>query len=385
MKRVVMLLDNSFKADARVEKEAIALIKEGYEVVVLCTEENGLPDSENRNGIVITRCLKEGYNAPLRKGYRSYLENMASVVLDRSPDILHCHDFYMLSIGAIVKKKMPSVYLIYDAHEFLKGWPFYKTSTGLNRIRGKIVYNALLKKERKEMKLADQVITITEGISKRFQKWAGLSNQPIVIGNYPEVVTISKDPSYFRLIYPISDEKKIIVHSGTIYHSNNELKHLFDTVSVTSNYALVFIGNRPRFNEIKMMVQGNDSWKKSIFFHDYPPDQSSTIQLIAHADLGLLFIKDKWIAHKIGFSNRFVEYIMAGLPVIGISQEFSASMNEKYKTSIFYNSKDRFGLQNVLLKMNENFEILSQNAQEARKELSWSNEVQKLINHYTSI
>lgn len=385
MKRVVMLLDNSFKADARVEKEAIALISEGYNVEVLCIEDEDLQTEENRNGISILRCLKEGYNAPLRKGYRDYLQEMALIVIEKAPDILHCHDFYMLSIGTVVKAKKPSIHLIYDAHEFLKGWPFYKTSTGLNRIKGKIVYKALVRKERNEMKKADQVITITEGIANRFQNWASLPQKPIVLGNYPEKVEISKDPSYFRSKYPISAEQKIIVHSGTIYHSDKELNDLFTEISTMSDYAIVLIGNRPRFNEIKMMVQRNETWNKSIFFHDYPVDQQATIQLLAHADIGLLFIKEKWIAHKIGFSNRFVEYVMAGLPVIGIAQDFSTSMNEKYHTSIFYNSKDRFGLKNALLKMNEKYEELNQNAQEARKDLSWENEIQKLIIHYNSI
>lgn len=380
-----MLLDNSFKADARVEKEAFALVNEGYEVKVLCIEDDQQPPLEIRNGIKIIRCLKEGYNAPLRKGYEEYLEEMAILIIEQAPDILHCHDFYMLSIGARVKKKLPTIHLIYDAHEFLKGWPFYKTSSGMNRLKGKIVYRRLVKQERSEIKLADKVITITEGIAKRFKSWAHLDKDPLILGNYPEQVEIVKDPNYFRSQFPISDTQKIIIHSGTIYHSDEELKTLFNNIANDGEYSLIFVGNRPRFDEVKSMVNKDHNWKRFIFFHDYPSDQSETIRLIANADIGLLFVKDKWIAHQIGFSNRFVEYIMAGIPVVGTPQEFSQALNQTYHTSLFYKTKDQNGLEIALGNMKINYSELCQNAENARKALSWKREVQKLINYYDTI
>ena len=54
---VVMLLDNTFLSDSRVEKEADSLIYSGFEVIVYCVSDDQLPAEENRNGIVIKRIL----------------------------------------------------------------------------------------------------------------------------------------------------------------------------------------------------------------------------------------------------------------------------------------------------------------------------------------
>ena len=63
---VLMLLDNPFISDARVEKEALSLIEFGVEVTVACTKEENLPNNENRNGITIFRCFSDFFNSPLK-------------------------------------------------------------------------------------------------------------------------------------------------------------------------------------------------------------------------------------------------------------------------------------------------------------------------------
>ena len=137
---ILMLLDNSFVSDARVEKEAESLLAIGASLTVGCLIEKGLPEEELRDGYKILRIIEDGFNAPMRKTYDEYLSKTVDKILKFDFDILHCHDFYMLSIGAEVKKQRPAVKLIYDAHEYLKGWPFYKTSSGLNKWKGKIVW-----------------------------------------------------------------------------------------------------------------------------------------------------------------------------------------------------------------------------------------------------
>ena len=51
-----MILDNDFRSDHRVQKEAETLLAHGYEVEILCVTTN-LPAIEIRNGISISRML----------------------------------------------------------------------------------------------------------------------------------------------------------------------------------------------------------------------------------------------------------------------------------------------------------------------------------------
>lgn len=384
-KKVVMLLDNPFVSDARVEKEITALTALGATITVLCEKSSSLPEKVNKEGVVISREIDTILYAPLKKGYKTALHKKSKEIALLDFHILHCHDFHMLSIGLEVKKIKPSIKLIYDAHEYLKGWPFYRSSKIFNKWKGKIVYNKLLFNEKKGIKASDQVITITESIADRFMKWASLKTKPIVVGNYPEKVCIEKKSSYFRSVFDIKNEQKIIIHTGTIYQTDNELIKTFNEIEKYKDFALVFVGNRKRFDEVRILVADNSNWTKYIFFHDYPASQVETIKLLSHADIGFLYVQDRWEAHKIGFSNRYLEYLMAGLPVIGIPQEFSNNLNQKYVTSFFYKTDDKNGFSNALIKMREEMEFFQENVWKVRENFSWELEVSKLLNYYKSI
>ncbi|OFZ41776.1 MAG: hypothetical protein A3D92_12830 [Bacteroidetes bacterium RIFCSPHIGHO2_02_FULL_44_7] len=377
-----MLLDNPFVSDARVEKEIEALQYAGAKITVICENKGSEPSEEKRNGIQILRCLDDRYNAPLRKGYSAYLQHCCTLILKLEFDTLHCHDFYMLSIGAAVKAKRPDIFLIYDAHEYLSGWPFYKSSKGLAKLKGKLVWLQLIRNERTAMRSADQVITITEGIAQRLMKNSGLPRLPLVIGNYPKKVELHPTKNYFQHFFQVPESTKVLIHSGTVYQDDSLLERIFDYISHQSELILVFVGNRPRHFEIEAKVAAHSSWRTSVFFHPYPQSQNQTMELISCADIGLLYVNDEWEAHRIGFSNRFVEYVMAGLPVIATPQEFTRTMNAEYACCTFYESGNFGTFEKALDTMLKNLIVLSEGAVKAGEKMNWQSEAQKLIQNY---
>lgn len=383
--KVIMLLDNTFTSDARVEKEAKTLVDSGVELTILCTEDTQLKKVETRNGYTISRIIPDGYNAPLRRNYKTYLETVVNEILTLDFHVIHCHDFYMLSIGAEVKKRRPKVKLIYDAHEYLRGWPFYKTSEGINKWKGKLVWKKLIRKEKKEILAADKVITITNGIAKQFQLNCGLKTLPHVIGNHPHKFDLSIREGYFHTKYGIPPNIKILIHTGTIYHTDDQLQHLFEIIEKNSNIVLVFIGNRPKFYEVEEAANKKGILNKTLFFHPYPNNQKEVINLLAAADIGLLHIIDKWEAHRIGFSNRFVEYIMAGIPVIATPQEFTKEINNTYCCSEFYQADRSVELSKAIKIMISNYDVYKSEAVKARSALDWNLESEKLVNLYQAI
>ncbi len=380
-----MLLDNSFQSDARVEKEAKTLISHGAHVTVFCIKDDDLPAHEQRDGYGIVRCIEHGYNAPLRKSYKDFVATTVKKILEESFDVLHCHDFYMLSIGAEVKKKRPSVILIYDAHEYLAGWPFYKTSEGLNKWKGKLVWNKLIRKEKAEILHADAVLTITDSISDRLKSKYNLKKKPSVLGNYPSKFELKKNDRYFQDKYKLKKETKIIIHSGTIYHADDQLALLFDVLKQHDDLGLIFVGNRPRFYEIEAMVQLDESLQQKVFFHPYPDRQEEVINLLASADIGLLHIIDKWEAHTIGFSNRFVEYSVAELPVVATPQNFTREINNEYHCATFYSTQDNTSLNQAIERLLNDYDAFKQGAMKAGKNMHWDSVSQTLVNLYAAL
>jgi glycosyltransferase involved in cell wall biosynthesis len=384
--KVIMLLDNPFVSDARVEKEAVALIEHGAIVTVWCEKNDSLPGHDERNGIAIKRCIDPILYAPLKKGNTSVLKLFVDELLKEDLNILHCHDFHMLAIGAEVKKKNTTIKLIYDAHEFLIGWPFYQTAGNWkNRFKGWIVWNYLKVRERSNIKIADAVITVTKGIANRLKNNNELKETPTVLGNYPELLSLNVNKHYFQDKYNLQSDARVIVHSGTIYHTDSQLKELFEIIVALPNTVLVFIGNRPRFFELKTQVQSNSVLSSRIFFHDYELKQSDNINLIASADIGLMHIRDRWLSHKITFSNRFVEYIMAGIPVVATPQEFTEELNNQFDCCAFYSENDAEQLKHGLLKVLDNLEAYTVNAAKARNQLDWKKESGKLTELYITL
>lgn len=384
--KVLMLLDNPFSSDARVEKEAATLIHAGAKVIVVCTKKKGLPEQEVRDGITILRWIEEGYNAPLRKDYKKYLQRTAKKLNALEFSVLHCHDFYMLHIGVEMKKNRNDIRLVYDAHEYLNGWPFYQTTTNwLNRIKGYLVWKTLIINEKKDLKQVNGVLTITEAIAEKMKRWVPKNTSITVLGNYPinENITPAKESLHVSL--GIDPAKKILVHAGTIYHSDKELHTLFRVISALKTIVLVFIGNRPRIEEIKKMVDTDPTLKEFVYFYPYSNEQKKNIQVMMHADIGLLHISDKWEAHKIGFSNRFVEYIMAGIPVVATPQAFTKEIQKRFDCCAFYSSEKPEQLQLSLSMMLSELEEKKQNAINASKQMDWRKEAEKIIDFYQNI
>jgi len=376
-----MLLDNPLRSDTRVEKEARALVESGFNVTVLTTADSRLPEIESRDGYFIHRKIQHYFTKPFGKKYRLFIEETVSTICSYDFEILHCHDFYMLDLGVYVKKKKSDIRLIYDAHEFLIGWPFYLDNKGWwNKLKGFIVWRKLIANEKKGIKAADNMLTITESIASEFKRRHRLTQKPLVIGNYPVEVEAIEDSIDLKQNLSIPREDFLLIHSGSVYHTDSELDSLFCFIQRNSRVHLAFVGNRPRFEEIKQSVSKRGLLR--IHFIDYPKDQSVVIKLLSGADIGILHVRQNWQAHKLGFSNRFVEYVQAGLAVVGTPQEFTRTINQKYPCCIFYCLSSKHSFQSALIQCLEQLSELKKNAEKARKELTWKTEKDKLLTFY---
>lgn len=384
--KILMLLDNPFKSDARVEKEAISLVKAGYSVTIFAVEDDAMPHEEFRDGYTIKRVFSWLFNSPLKKGFNDYISAVVNTIAKEDFQVLHCHDFYMLYIGMIVKQKKPNIKLLYDAHEYLVGWPFYLSNKGLlNKIKGYLVWHKLIANEKKAIREADAVITITTSIADRLQRNNGLAQMPLVVSNYPNHFEVTTNKNYFRALYGISNEQLVLVHSGTIYHTDQQLRFLFNVVRNNEKIALVFIGNKPRFEEVKSLVNADSRLQNRIFFHPYLSNQKEMVNLLSCADIGLMHIRDTWEAHKIGFSNRFVEYALAEIPVIATPQDFTKTVNETFPCSVFYAEDNEKALDTAVKTMLQNYQTLKSGIGAAKENFNWRSEEVKLLDIYTQL
>ena len=99
-KRIGMILDQQFPPDARVENEAMSLVKYGYDVYLWCYTYSDEPLYENYKGIHIIRNYISRYWMKKMRAlvssfpiYSYYLAHRISSFIEKYDiDVLHIHD-----------------------------------------------------------------------------------------------------------------------------------------------------------------------------------------------------------------------------------------------------------------------------------------------------
>lgn len=381
-----MLLDNSFVSDTRVEKEVEVLLSNfNAAITVLAIHDPALPEIEKKNGYTIERVIDSIVKHPLKKGYVKTLSYLIDILANRNFDILHCHDYHMLFIGTKIKKLKPQIKLIYDSHEYLRGWPLYLGNKGfLNQLKGYIVWRKELMLEKNAVKYADEVITVTNSIADLLKVDLNLKRKPTVLNNYPPVINSNKNESLKRE-FNISEGKKVLIHSGSIYYSDRQLNQLFEIIKKNEDIVLVFIGNRPRFFEVNNLAEKNLSLKNKVFFKSYPANYITLFSIISSADIGLMHIRNKWLAHKFGAANKFMEYSHAGLAIISTHQNTAMEINKTYGHCNFYDENSFSEFKEALNNTLQNIDMLKAKAVQIKNKLNWESESKKLIDLYSKI
>tara|TARA_B100002049_G_scaffold19612_1_gene13277 strand:- start:356 stop:802 length:447 start_codon:yes stop_codon:yes gene_type:complete len=137
MTKVAMILGHDLlipNEDTRVYREALSLVKAGYEVTVFCwsrrADKYETKWDEERDGIQLVRVFQElsgGFFSKVR-GFRKAMKQLQEKVIEYEPDIIHAHDLETLD-PAIKAATTNNAKVIFDSHE---DWPMMELSrTGL--------------------------------------------------------------------------------------------------------------------------------------------------------------------------------------------------------------------------------------------------------------
>lgn len=185
---VLMILDEEFPPDDRVEKEAVSLIKAGNSVSLMCLNYGKLSDQEEIKGIFVNR-LK--INRTFRNKimatylvlpfYRIFWTRAIKKFLKTWPaDVIHIHDLPLADIG-IRLRKTHKIRVVCDQHEYYSNW--IGNTAHYNTFIGKIVkfLSNWKEYERKNLSQADLVITVEEPLKEIYISKVGLDPEKMVV------------------------------------------------------------------------------------------------------------------------------------------------------------------------------------------------------------
>jgi len=309
-----MILSNPFMVDPRVYKEAKTLVDAGHNVTVIVWDRH--KDYEPKSlvdGIKVVRIHNKGlmkilshdlFRNPLwwRKAYKKGLELYKKGF---KFDVVHCHDLDTLQSGGRLKKKL-GVKLIYDAHE-LFGYLIAKDMP-------KFVVNATFRMEKRLLRYANHIITVTEPCKDYFRS---ISDKPItVIYNCKDLINMEYQPPKNN-IFTIS-------YIG-IVNQNRMFPELVDIIGSIEGVRFVIAGKKEGlYEEVKKRCENyqNVEFLSSIPFYDVIP---KTLE----ANVVICMLNPDNLYYKFALANKQFDAMVCGRPIICTKGTYTGDLTNK--------------------------------------------------------
>ena len=284
---------------------------------------------------------------------------------------IHCHDLNTLFVGVTLKRKKRAYKLVYDSHEL------WTEMSGINFI----VKKYYQKKEKKYIKYANTVITVSPSIAKILQTRYDLPVQPTLVRNLPEYSASVQMEKNSRIDHIIK-----IIYVG-FYLRGRGIEYVIQQIpQVDPCYKFYFRmeGNPEDINNLKKQViqLGIEDRVKILPF----VPQEELVAEISNYDIGLLPYINVSLNNKFCLPNKLFQYIEAGTAILANDLPDVASLLKENECGLCYDMDSRRSLSYVLNhEMKDQVKKFKVNTGTASKEtLNWDSEKNKLLEVWNS-
>ena len=389
--RILMILDQPFPPDIRVENEASALAKAGFEIILLILAPDTREPIEEYQGFTIVR-------RHIPQKIRNWMRGLAGTVpilswyiarqvrqlqKQYSFDVIHAHDLYMCG-GALKAGRRAGVPVVADLHEvWVDAIMQYAWST---RFPGKLFISIRRWKtlEKKWTNRAEKVIVITEEMRNRYTSLGCLESKVVALPNTINTKTFDNYTVNETIIKTHASEFTLVYTGGINLHRG--LGFLLDSMPLVlrqCNARLVLVGDgriRPELEEQVRSLGIADH----VFFEGWRP-QAEIKSYILASDVCLIpQVKceqtDKAAGHKL------FHYMYLKRPVVATNCTHTQRVVEETDCGIVVPYGDHEALASSIIELHRNPSRCKQmgiNGHLAVKEhYNWERSVRSLIEMY---
>lgn len=370
-KKVCIIRSNPVKPDSRVEKEAWALARSGYDVMVLAWDRDNNHDEESGNINVLDveiPIIRLGYKATFGEGFKNiipYLKfqfHMCRWLRKNKFDIVHACDFdtAFFSIGIV---KINKEKFVFDIFDFLYGEP------------SNLFQNIIKKIQLQIINFADATIICTE--ERKLQIKGSKPRKLGIIHNAPSALQISKlnsskqNDNVIRVVYVgiLQDDRLLIEIAECILKMENVELH---------------IGG---FGKYEDYFKDLSNKCQQIFFYGRI-SYDKTLELENSCDIMLAIYNPMIENHRYAAPNKFYESLLLGKPVIMAKGTGMSQIIEQNNIGeVIDYSEDGFfvGLTKLINRKNEWDEIADKMKEIYLRFYSWDIMEERLISIYNQL
>jgi glycosyltransferase involved in cell wall biosynthesis len=255
---------------------------------------------------------------------------------------------------------------IYDAHEL-----FTEQKEIVTRPR---IYKFWLVVEKFAVPRFQHGYTVNRFIADELKRRYGVHYT--VIRNLPELI-----------IYPparAKNEERFIIYQGAVNEGRS-----FETLIPAMKFVdarLKIYGNGNFFEQVKELIKQHNVEDKAELKGAVVPDELKSITPGAY--IAVMLFEQTGLNQYHSLSNRFFDYIMAGVPQVCINYPEYKTINDEFQIALMIDDTAIDSIAsalNRLLQDNNLHEQLSSACVNAAKVLNWKNEESKLLKFYREL
>jgi glycosyltransferase involved in cell wall biosynthesis len=389
--RILMILENSFPPDERVENEIDILLKNGFQITLVCTKRTGKSEMAEKGGLTIHRIplskfIYKSSALALELPFYFYFWNkhLSDFLKGTRFDAIHLHDLPLVRVcsSLAVKYNLP---LVCDYHEnrpeIMKMYHHVQSFPG----KMLISVNRWLKYQVKESRKADRLILVTDEAKEYYIENYGLEPQKIVV--LPNYISLDR----FRKLIPEHNVKP----SG---HNDFTLAYFGDTGLRRGTLTILEAADKLRNKNIRFLIIGTSSEQKSLEKEAFVRNLNNVtfagwmlpaeaMKLINGADAGICpFLRN--IHHDTTYANKMFQYMAMGKPVIVSDCTAQANFVTRENCGLVFEAGNVNELCDRILKLTDRkeYDVLSSNASACVTEkYNWEKYGSRLIELYSDL
>lgn len=393
--KVLMVLDQKFPPDLRVEKEASSLLKAGYEVSILSMGDYDKSETVTIRGVKVYRVALSKFIGNKMHGLAAmipwldiYLANQVLKIFRTNKyDVIHVHDLYLFGAVKILRKKLKAIF-IGDLHEnYIDALRDYKWSTTYpNKLF--ISFKKWEKKEKEWLQLFDHLIAVNEGMRQK-NILKGVNEKDItVVANSIDTKQFDEYGIDQSIIEKFKPFFTLIYIGGFI--SNRGLEHVIkgmvELKNLSKKIRLVLVGDG-EMRETLGALSKEYEVEDVVMFEGFQSQEKIKSYLLS-SDIGLVPFKRTPQTDN-SSSNKLYQYMYYGLPILSTNCTSVKKMVEENNCGVVYEDGDSIGFSKhvtELFKDPERIKKYSANGINAVKnKFNWKIEEDKLISIYDSL
>lgn len=388
---ILMVLENPYPPDERVENEINILTKNGFKITLVCTRRGGRIQVEEKENLTIYRIpiskfiYKSGAVALILPFYFLFwYKHLLKIIKQSQFDVIHLHDLPLVKVGLKLSKDF-NLPLISDYHEnrpeIMKMYRHIQTFPGKYIISIK----KWVKYQIKYTKKVDHLILVTDEAKDYYVNNYGVDPHKITV--LPNYISLER----FRMFKHDNDSESDLKRIFTVvYFGDTGIRRgiltILESAEILKNEKIHFLIIGTSSDKHYLQKIATERNLHNVTFTGWIPVDEA-IKLINNSKVGLCpFLRN--IHHDTTYANKMFQYMALGKPVLVSNCTAQANFVIKEACGLVFEAGNSLELSNQIIKLTDQSEYdqLSKNAKNCvYDKYNWETTGSKLIGLYSTL